>query len=250
MIIDKKKKLTQETIAPPQTEKAEVISVPEQVGLNGPIEILTAIKEILREVTWKYGVADSPKIFNTVQLDDGQYERIIHPEYNLEDGISFPAAFIHFINWRYLTQQSRFNEGRATLRIRFILNDLNPHEEDFEMRVLLVAERINQAIQENKSKYSCLQERCNLQYIDPMESFDRSLQPCWMTFDVWFKQENVWVKRNKIYKKLVFPPFTNHSDQTAETQAECDHSNIHHNASYDEVSGYIKNIPPTTQETE
>ena len=39
--------------------------------------------------------------------------------------IAFPAIFIRFVNVRYLVQQQRIGEGRATMRIRFILNTLN-----------------------------------------------------------------------------------------------------------------------------
>ena len=159
--------------APPQEKPVKPI----QVESNGPMDVLKAFKTILREVKWEYGVPDSPAIFKTVQIDDGQYERIISPSGNKEETLGFPAAFVHFINWRYLVQQSRINEGRAELRIRFILNSLNVHEDDHDMDVYYVAERIHQTIQENISKYECLQERCQLEYIDPMESFDHGLQP-------------------------------------------------------------------------
>lgn len=218
----------------------EVVEVPEQISANGPIEVLKAMKEILKSVTWQYGVPDSPQIFKTVQVADGQYERIINSNGNLEEPIGFPCAFVHFIDWHYLVQANRINEGRATLRIRFILNRLNPHEEDNDMEVYYVAERINQTIQENIQNYECLQERCRLQYIDPAESFDRSLQPCWMTYEIWFKQMNIWVTRNKIYKKIVMPPFTNHADQdeTIEDVNPHGHTNLDHTRTYDEATEF------------
>lgn len=214
---------------------------PIQIEPNGPMDVLTAIKTILKEVTWEYGVPDSPKIFRTVQIDDGQYERIISPSRNTEETLGFPAAFVHFINWRYLVQQSRINEGRAELRIRFILNSLNVHEEGHDMDVYYVAERIHQTIQESISKYECLQERCQLEYVDPMESFDHGLQPCWMTYEIWFKQKNIWVTRNKIYKKFVCPPFTNHADQDATVEGvnPDNHNNLDHPRTYDESSKFI-----------
>ena len=220
----------------PKSEK------PIQIESNGPMDVLRAMKTILREVTWEYGVPDSPKIFRTVQIDDGQYERIISPSGNMEETLGFPAAFIHFINWRYLVQQSRINEGRSELRIRFILNSLNVHEDEHDMDVYYVAERIHQTIQENISKYECLQERCQLEYIDPMESFDHGLQPCWMTYEIWFKQRNIWATRNKIYKKFVCPPFTNHADQdpTVEGVNPDNHTNLEHPRRYDEATRYTK----------
>ncbi|GFI58863.1 hypothetical protein IMSAG025_02327 [Muribaculaceae bacterium] len=222
--------------APPQEKPVKPI----QVESNGPMDVLKAFKTILREVKWEYGVPDSPAIFKTVQIDDGQYERIISPSGNKEETLGFPAAFVHFINWRYLVQQSRINEGRAELRIRFILNSLNVHEDDHDMDVYYVAERIHQTIQENISKYECLQERCQLEYIDPMESFDHGLQPCWMTYEIWFKQKNIWITRNKMYKKFVCPPFTNHADQdpTIEGVNPDNHTNLDHPKTYDEATDY------------
>lgn len=222
--------------APPQEKPVKPI----QVESNGPMDVLKAFKTILREVKWEYGVPDSPVIFKTVQIDDGQYERIISPSGNKEETMGFPAAFVHFINWRYLVQQSRINEGRAELRIRFILNSLNVHEDDHDMDVYYVAERIHQTIQENISKYECLQERCQLEYVDPMESFDHGLQPCWMTYEIWFKQKNIWATRNKMYKKFVCPPFTNHADQdpTIEGVNPDNHTNLDHPKTYDEATDY------------
>lgn len=247
MNIDKKNKSLisgnkRSVIASPATppEQAEQQEV-QQVAHNGPMDVLRAIKEILRSVTWEYGVAGSPKIFKTVQIDDGQYERIISPNGNQEETLGFPAAFIHFIEWRYLVQQSRINEGRAQLRIRFILNSLNVHEDEHDMDVYYVAERIHQTIQENIEKYECLQERCQLEYIDPMESFDHGLQPCWMTYEIWFKQPNIWIQRRKVYKKFVCPPFTNHADQDAAVEGvnPDNHTNLDHPKKYDDASGFI-----------
>lgn len=246
MIVDKKSnKIISDnknsSIVKPQTPVEEIVEKPEQIAANGPMDVLRAMKEILRSVTWEWGVANSPKIFQTVQIDDGQYERIISPSGNKEETLGFPAAFIHFIDWNYLVQQARINEGRATLRIRFILNSLNIHEDEHDMDVYYVADRIHQTILENIANYECLQERCRLQYIDPMESFDHSLQPCWMTYEIWFKQRNIWARRNKIYKKFVCPPFTNHADQdkTVEGVNPDDHTNLEHPRKYDEATEYL-----------
>ena len=246
MIVDKKNNKVisgnkTSAVSPPTEKSKEQSEKPLQVESNGPMDVLKAMKEILRSVTWEYGVLDSPKIFATVQIDDGQYERIISPSGNKEETLGFPAAFVHFINWRYLVQQSRINEGRAELRIRFILNSLNVHEDGHDMGVYYVAERIHQTIQESISKYECLQERCQLEYVDPMESFNHGLQPCWMTYEIWFKQRNIWVTRNKIYKKFVCPPFTNHADQdpTIEGVNPDKHNNLDHPITYDEATDFI-----------
>lgn len=244
MIVDKKSKKVvsgnQTSItAKPQNNEEEYV-VPQQIPSNGVIDVLEAMKEILRSVTWEYGVPNSKKIFRTVQIDDGQYERIVHPETNLEYTMGFPAAFVHFINWHYLTQAKRINEGRAEMRIRFILNRLNPQDDGCDMDIYHVAHRINQTIQEAIEKYECLQERCQLVYIDPMESFDNALQPCWMTYEVWFRERNIWVDRNKTTRYVTFPPFTNHADQdeTIEDINPHNHNNLDHPVTYDEATGY------------
>lgn len=225
----------------PETQENEVVQVSEQVASNGPIDVLKAIIEILKSVTWEYGVPDSPKIFKTVQVDDGQYERIISPQGNKEETIGFPAAFVHFINWHYLVQQARINEGRAELRIRFILNNIETHTQGREYQVYYVAERINQSIQEQKYNYECLTERCQLEYVDPMESFDKTLQPCWLTYEVWFRQTNIWYLRNRMMKNFVMPPFTNHADQDISIEGvnPHDHNNLDHPRTYDEATEYI-----------
>ena len=225
----------------PEVENNEVVEIPEQVANNGPIDVLKAMKEILRKVTWQYGVPDSPQIFKTVQINDGQYERIINTKGNLEEPIGFPCAFVHFINWHYLVQANKINDGRAVLRIKFILNRLNNHDDDSDMEIYYVAERIHQTIVENIPNYPCLQERCQLQYIDPMESFNHGLQPCWITYEIWFRQVNIWVNRRIIRKKLVMPPFTNHSDQdpTIDGVNPDGHTNLDHPRTYDEASTFI-----------
>lgn len=248
MIIDKKSKHVlsgnKQSVLASTDKKSEdkVADTPVQVEPNGPADVLKAIKEILRKVTWEYGVESSPLIFKTVQIDDGQYERIISSKGNQEETMGFPAAFVHFINWHYLVQQARINEGRAVLRIRFILNSLNIHEDGHDMDVYYVAERIHQTIQEKISQYECLQERCQLQYIDPMESFDHGLQPCWMTYEIWFKQANIWIRRNKMYKKFVCPPFTNHADQDKSIEGinPDDHTNLDHPITYDEATDFMQ----------
>lgn len=217
------------------------IEKPEQVEANGPSDVLHSIMAMLKEVTWEYGVSNSPKVFKTIQYDDGQYERLSKRNTaNLEEGIALPAAFVHFINVNWLTSAQRFNEGRATLRIRFLLNRLDTHNAEHDTDVYYVAERIHQTITELKGNYECLTKRCNLTYVDPMESFDNSIQPCWMTYEIWFTTTNIWITRKKVLRKIVFPPFTNHADQDqADPDTNIhDHTNLSHPTTYDEATKY------------
>jgi hypothetical protein len=218
--------------------------IPKLLTYNAVMDILEAIKQILRKVTWEYGVENSPLVFKTVQRDTGQYKRIVTKNHNNEYTVGFPAAFYHLINWRYLTSAKRINEGRAELRIKFILNRLNPNDDFHDMDVEYVAERIHETIQEEIPNYPCLQERCQLEYIDPMESFDYGLQPCWMTYEIWFKANNAWYERNRIEKYVVMPPFTNHSDQdpTIEGINPDGHTNADHPVQWEERTGYKPSV--------
>lgn len=257
MQIDKKSKKVisnNETSVIASTAKDEVQETPttvtEQVESGGPVDVIHSIMAILREVTWQYGVKDSPKVFKTVQYDDGQYERIIRKTGNLEEGIAFPAAFVHFIDVNWLVSAQRFKEGRAQLRIRFVLNRLDTHNSEHDTDVYYVAERIHQTITELKSNYPCLSKRCNLTYVDPMESFDNSLQPCWMTYEIWFDTVSIWVTRNKVMRRIVTPPFTNHSDQD-QSDPENNihgHTNLSHKKTYDEATKYDRTAEETSSE--
>ena len=175
--------------------------VPEQIQIpkNGQIAVYHAIKEILEQVRWDYYDPNSEKIFKTVMRNRGQFERIVRKGGNTEYELAFPAAFVEFTNWRYLVQQQRINEGRADMQIKFVMNRLNNQDPDTfdeegnikeyrESEVEFVAQLINQYIQELKVNYPALNERVNLKYIDPLESFDDSLQPCWITYEVWFRE--------------------------------------------------------------
>lgn len=255
MLVDKKKK----TVVSGNTESASVQktevakpSIPKKLTYNAVMEVMEAIKEILRKVRWEYGVDDSPLIFKTVQRDTGQYQRIVMKEHNKEFTLGFPAAFYHLINWRYLTSAKRINEGRAELRIKFILNRLNPQDDFHDMDVEYVAERIHETIQEEAPNYPCLQERCQLEYVDPMESFDNSLQPCWMTYEIWFKSNNIWYDRNRIQKYVVTPPFTNHSDQDPDIVGinSHDHDNSDHQIKWEEATGYKPSVDDVKPEEE
>ena len=104
MIVDKKSKKLVSDNAPSTSapvvkeEKADTYVKYQQMPTTGIANVFDAIVEILSQVRWEYGNPNSPLIFKTVQLDDGQFERIVRKTGNLENGIAFPAVFIHFIN--------------------------------------------------------------------------------------------------------------------------------------------------------
>lgn len=224
-------------------ESNDAAEVPQQMPTGGVIDVLKAIISILKDVRWEYGVADSPKIFRTVRVDDGQYERIVRKSGNMEYEVAFPAAFVHFVDTQYLVSQQRIGEGRAKLRIHFILNRLNVHDDEVEFDPYYVMERIDQEIAEHKGEYDCLAERCQLVYWDFPLSFDYGLQPGWLTYDIWFRESNIWISRKKVYKHMVLTPFTNHSDQTEEAN-ENHHTNADHPVDFDAASMFVDFVQP------
>lgn len=225
-----------QTSVPSETiERKEIAQMPQ----NGMIDVFKAVKQILREIRWEYGNPESPLIFKTVQRNDGQFERIIKKDVNKEDTLAFPAIFLHFVDIHWLKPNGRVREGRAELRIKFVMNRLNVHDsDDTETEIDYVAQRIKQDLEEKRYNYECLSERLSLDYYDPMETFDKSLQACWMSWDIWFRETSVWVTRNKIRKHIVMPPFVNHADQdpTIENINPHNHDNLDHPVRYDEAT--------------
>ena len=137
-------------------DTTEVISVgkeviiPEEVSENPFVNMYEAVRRTLLTLRENPENPLTPPYFKTIRMDNGQFERIIRSD-NMEYETAFPAVFIHFTNVRYLVQQQRLGEGRATMRIRFILNNLNNGDDGMECEPFRVFQRINVAIQDAKS---------------------------------------------------------------------------------------------------
>lgn len=84
-------------------------------------DVFQAIKRAILTVREDENDQDSPQYFKTIAIDTGQFERIMSKT-NTEYETAFPACFVRFTNVHFLVAQQRIGEGRATLRIRFILN--------------------------------------------------------------------------------------------------------------------------------
>ncbi len=227
MIKDKNPK----DIEQPQVEEPTV-TLPETVALNPIIEIYKAVKRALKTIREDAENPLSPQLFKTISIDNGQFSRIIR-DTNMEMEVAFPAVFIHFINVNYLVQQQRIGEGRATMRVRFILNTLNNSDEDKECLPFEVFQRVNIAIQDAKNYEPALNERCNLTYFD-MPTTSNMLQAYWVDYEVWFRETSAFKYRNWVERYVVIPPFINHSDQEPEnnTSSHPDHDE----PEYEEVS--------------
>ena len=197
------------------------------------MEIYRAVKRAVLTLRENPDDPLSPPLFKTVAIDNGQFARIVRDD-NTEYETVFPAVFIHFINVRYLVQQQRIGEGRATMRVRFILNTLNNADEDKECEAFLVFQRLNVAIQDAKNHEPALSERCNLTYFD-MPLSTNMLQAYWIDYEVWFRESSAWKYRDWVKRYVVMPPFTQHSDAP---QHDSGGHGFHPRPEHDEVSGF------------
>lgn len=192
----------------PGTQPAE--TQPERVEANALTEMYLAVRRALLTIREREDDPLSPPFFKTIAIDNGQFTRIVLEE-NLEAEVAFPAVFVHYTNVRYLVQQQRIGEGRATLRIRFILHTLNNSDRERECDPFQVFQRVNRAIQDAKNYEPALNERCNLLYFD-MPTSSNMLQAYWVDYEVWFRETSAWKYRDWVPRYLVMPPFTDHSD--------------------------------------
>lgn len=222
----------------------KMVEQPELIAENAFANIYEAIKRVIATIRENDDDPLSPPFFKTIAIDNGQFARLVRSE-NLEYEVAFPAIFVHFINVRYLVQQQRIGEGRATMRIRFILNTLNNSDPERECDPFFVFQRLNVAIQDAKSYEPALNERCNLTYFD-MPQTTNMLQAYWIDYEVWFRENSAWKYRNWVERYLVIPPFTNHTDAP---QHDTDNHGDHENPTYTEVTGYVPSVEGSKDET-
>ena len=229
------------TLPSPVISVEPTVPVPETVEEDNPfVEMYKAVKRAISTIKGK----DNEPFFKTVAIDNGQFNRIIRSE-NTEAETAFPAVFIHFINVRYLVQQQRIGEGRATMRVRFILNTLNNGDPERECDPFIIFGRLNTAIQDAKDREPALNERCNLTYFD-MPLTTNMLQAYWVDYEVWFRETSAWKYRGWVERYLVMPPFTNHDD--APDKDKDRHGN-HSGQVYEEVSHFESLAAGSTNES-
>lgn len=238
MIVEKHKKET-ETIEEVVSEikQSKQLILEESYNVNALAEAYLAVKEILSGIKLN-DTPDSPPLFRTIKLDTGQLARIKNNKHNQQYALAFPAVFIHFINVYYNVGQSRIGEGKGVMRIHYVLNTLNLEDDEVELEGLKVYNLINQAINENKSRFPALVNRFQLAYWEQPLSFDDGLQPYWIDYDIWFNEYSGYRYKNYVDRHIVMPPFTDHGDQIPEIKPD-DHDN-HKEVSFDEVSGFNK----------
>lgn len=242
MIKEKHKPTGQAPAAAPAP--APEVSLPEPVAENPFVAMYEAVRRAILTLREREDDPGSEPFFKTVRIDNGQFSRIVRSE-NTEAEIAFPAVFIHFINVRYLVAQQRIGEGRATMRVRFILNTLNNSDPERECDPFCVFQRLNVAIQDAKSREPALSERCNLTYFD-MPLTTNMLQAYWVDYEVWFREASAWRYRDWVPRYLVMPPFTQHADAPEhDTQGHGQHAR----PSYDEATRFEPSVemPPESE---
>lgn len=238
MIVDKHKPLEKEDeVAIKQVINDSSIDPEKEIyATNALCEVYKAVKNILSDLKQDENDPNSPPLFHTIKLNNGQLNRIKNNKWNKEYAFGFPAVLLHFINVRYLVQQSRIGEGRAAMRIQYILNRLNNSDAEFELEGYELFQRINGAIQDRKKEFPALTERFQLTYFDQPESFDDGLQQFWIEYEVWFSEYSSYRYKNYVDRYIVVPPFTNHSDQLPESNPD-NHEN-HDTPTIENAAGF------------
>lgn len=227
MIVDKKKQAdiqAQVADAVNDTEEPSVdlknLTVEEAIKVNALAEVYLALRSILEGIHINPDDDESPLLFHTIKLDNGQLTRIKTNEFNKEYAIGFPACFIHYINMNWLVGQSNVNAGRCTVRLHYVLNNLNNGDDDVELSGFRAYELINSAINANKDKFPALVNKFQLAYWDMPESFDDGVQPYWIDYEVAFNDYTSYRYKDYVERYIVMPPFTNHSDQEPENNQD------------------------------
>lgn len=192
----------------------------ESVEVNALCEVFYAIKQILQDIKENKNDPNSASVFRTIKINNGQVNRLKNNKWNKEYVIGFPAVFVHFIDVRYLVQQARIHEGRATMRLQIVLNRLNNSDADHELEGFRFFQLVNEAIQERKGQFPALAQRCQLQYFNQLETFDDGLQLYWIDYEVWFTDYSTYFYKDYVERHVVIPPFTNHSDQNPESNPD------------------------------
>lgn len=244
MIVDKSilDKLTQEEVENIQeqvseTQQSKVTTIEEAVTLDAMCEVYLAVRKILEGIHVNPNDENSPLLFKTIKIDNGQLSRIKHNEHNKEYALAFPACFIHFIDMYWNVGSYQINEGKGVLRLHYVLNRLNNSDDDVEMDGFRAFTLINDAINTHKAEFPALVNRFQLQYWDQPLTFDDGVQPYWIDYQIWFYDYTSYKMKNYVDRYVVIPPFTNHSDQLPESNPD-NHEN-HPDPTIEEAAQYV-----------
>lgn len=227
MIVEKKK---EQPILPPVQEEIKTtdsqdvdlknLTIAEAVKVNAMAETYRAIRKILEGIHVDPEDDSSPLLFHTIKLETGQLTRLKMDTYNRESAFGLPACIIHYINMNWLVGQSNINAGRCTVRLHYILNNLNNGDDEVELSGFRVFEQINSAINAHKDEFPALVSKFQLAYWDQPETFDDGVQPYWIDYNVEFSDYSTYRYKDYVERYIVIPPFTNHSDQLPENNQD------------------------------
>lgn len=237
MIVDKNNKPTKP--AEPKeilVEPVETNEMQEVIETNAMVEAYKAVRKILESIKKDPQDPNSPPLFKTIKLDNGQLNRIKNNSHNMEYGVAFPAVFIHFINIYYNVGTSMIAEGKGTMRIHYVLNRLNNSDDEVECEGMEVYKRIVTAIEEQKANFPALVSRFQLAYWDQPLTFDDALQPYWIDYQIWFQDYTAYAYKNYKDVYVTVPPFTQPSDQNE--IANPDNMSNHETPKFEDVAGF------------
>lgn len=229
MIVDKNKGLQPQAPTEEQAKAVEQIAddldlkhltVEEAVNVNAMAEMYLAVRKILEGIHVDPDDETSPLLFQTIKLESGQLTRIKTDTFNKQYALAFPACFIHYINVNWLVGASNINTGRCTLRLHYVLNNLNNEDDGVELSGFRTFQLINTAINSNKDKFPALVNKFQLAYWDQPETFDDGVQPYWIDYEVAFNDYTSYRYKDYVERYIVMPPFTNHSDQLPENNRD------------------------------
>lgn len=236
MIVDKNT-VPQGSEVTPVEPVEEVSELQEVVDTNPMVGAYKAVRKILESIKKDPKDPNSPPLFKTIKLDNGQVTRIKHNELNNEYGVVFPAVFIHFINIYYNVGTSNIAEGKGTMRIHYVLNRLNNSDDEVECEGMEIYKRIVSAIESQKSNFPALVQRFQLSYWDQPLSFDDALQPYWIDYQIWFQDYTSYAYKDYKDVYVTVPPFTQPSDQNE--IANPDHLPNHTEPKFEDVAGFV-----------
>lgn len=179
--------------------------------------------------------------FRTIQVENGQIDRLIHTKENTEDVIPLPAVFHHFIDMHWDVGAGTIGTCKAIYRMKVVLNNLDIDQYDTQMSEYRVAHAIINCFSLHTAKYSAFTQRFQLDYFDPMETWTKGIQYFWLQYQIYFRDYTTYAFRNYVERHVVCPPFTNHSDQLPESN-EMGHED-HLEKTYDEAAKYMTPDP-------
>lgn len=245
---------TNVSVQPPvitHTTMDKPVTLEESYEINPMEDALVAIMEILtqnllkgsdgkiriRQIGETFPEGLYKPYFQTIQVENGQIDRLIHTRVNTEDVVPLPAIFHHFIDMHWDVGTGTIGACKAIYRMKVVLNNLDIDQYDTQMSMYRVAHSIINCLSLYTPKYSAFTQRFQLDYFDPMETWTKGIQYFWLQYQIHLRDYSTYAYRNYIERHVVCPPFTNHSDQLPEN-SDFGHAD-HTERKYDDASKYL-----------